>query len=150
MTRTMLALGLGLFAAQASALDLDWMAGDWCGGENGGATQETWTTGAGGLLLGMHKDHEAGGRTAFEFLRVEVEGERAAYVSQPGGQPPTRFELIEHGPDNALFANPQHDFPKRIGYRREDKVLRAWIDDGIEGGQAMHWQWRRCFFVATK
>jgi hypothetical protein len=32
--------------------------------------------------------------------------------------------------DSVTFANPQHDFAKRIGYQRAGDALTAWIDGG--------------------
>jgi hypothetical protein len=56
----------------------------------------------------------------------------------------TRFDLIESGAQSVRFANPAHDFPKRIAYRRDGDVLSALIDDGSDSGQQMSWRWHRC------
>jgi hypothetical protein len=86
------------------------------------------------------------GRTAsFEFLRITRSKEGVfAYVAQPSGVPPTTFTLGDLSkPDQNLFVNEQHDFPKRVGYQRVDQnSLLAWIDGG-EGQRRMEYPMKR-------
>jgi hypothetical protein len=81
----------------------------------------------------------------FEFQRIESWPEGIAYVAQPGGQPPTRFALIEQASRRVVFANPAHDFPQRILYWLDDAgALHARIEgpkDGKTVGQ--EWTWTR-------
>ena len=44
--------------------------------------------------------------------------------------------LVRSGPGEAVFENPEHDYPQRVGYRRigTDSVL-AWIDGTNNGTQ---------------
>jgi hypothetical protein len=52
-------------------------------------------------------------------------------VAQPGGRPPTDFKLTKWDGTEAIFENPQHDFPKRVLYRRlPDNVVVAKVDGG--------------------
>ena len=74
-----------------------------------------------------------GDRTAsFEFLRIEVRGESIFYVASPKGRcPATDFKLTRLSGQEAVFENPEHDFPKRIIYRKNsDGSLVASIDAG--------------------
>jgi hypothetical protein len=123
---------------------LAWMAGTWEGREASGVEmEEVWLAPKGGSLLGLHRD-VAGGRTvSFEFLRIAAEKEGLVYWASPAGRPATPFKLTESGPRRAVFANPAHDFPKKILY---------WIDEAgalharIEGdgpGKAQEWTWRK-------
>ena len=50
-------------------------------------------------------------------------------MAQPQGNPPTAFALqSDSAADEAVFTNPAHDFPTRIGYRRvSNDALLAWI-----------------------
>ena len=104
--------------------DLAWIEGHWVGSDGPLQMEEIWTSAAGGALVGLHKDVSTRGGTprmvSFEFLRIEAGSEGIVYVAQPGGQPPTRFALIEHAGRRVVFANPAHDFPQRILY---------WLDD---------------------
>ncbi len=132
--------GLLLFATMAPAVagNLDWLAGHWCNDRG----EELWLPERSGLMLGINRSAH-GGRTFFEFLRIEIEGDEARYLAQPGGRPPTSFTGSASAEHSVEFRNPQHDFPKRIRYWRDEDALHAAIDDG-EGGKEMRFAWERC------
>lgn len=142
--------GRGQARPKASAADLAWLEGHWAGTDGPLQMEEIWTSAAGGALVGLHKDVavRAGGApkmVSFEFLRIESGPDGFAYVAQPGGRPPTRFPLVEHGPKRAVFANPAHDFPQRILYWMDDAgALHARIE-GPKGGKTVgeEWTWTR-------
>jgi hypothetical protein len=136
--RSILCSVLFVLALPAHAVDLGWLSGHWCN-ESG---EELWLPERGGLLLGLSRS-EYGGRTHFEFLRIETDAEGTRYVAQPGGRPPTVFSLSASEAHSAEFRNPEHDFPKRIRYWRNGDALGAAIDDG-DGGKAMQFAWTRC------
>ena len=129
--------------------DLAWMEGHWVGSDGPLQMEEIWTSAAGGVLVGLHKDVATRGGSApkvwFEFQRIESGAEGIAYDAQPGGQPPTRFALIERAARRVVFANPAHDFPQRILYWLDDAgALHARIEgpkDGKTVGQ--EWTWTR-------
>ena len=117
------------------------MEGHWVGSDGPLQMEEVWTSTSGGALIGLHKDVSTRGGAArvvsFEFLRIEVGTEGIAYVAQPGGQPPTRFALIEQTARRVVFANPAHDFPQRILYWLDDAgALHARIE-GPKGGKTV-------------
>ncbi|MGH8178831.1 MAG: DUF6265 family protein [Steroidobacter sp.] len=139
-------LGVVLFSVTAMGddkPDLDWLAGAWCGGEHGVSIEEHWLPERGGLMLGVSRTVSTR-RTDFEFLRIEFTSAGARYVAQPGGKPPTRFELVHSAPNEATFANPQHDFPKRVRYVRNGDSLTARVDGGSDDSDAEEYKWRRC------
>jgi hypothetical protein len=137
-------LSAALALAPVPAPDFDWLAGRWCGGNNGVRSEEIWTDGAHGTAVGLHRDLGEGGKVAFEFMRIEVRGRDATFFGQPGGRPATAFAAIRVEPRAIVFENAGHDYPKRIGYARtNDDTLEAWIDGG-EGSDATRWSWRRC------
>ena len=97
--------------------DLSWIAGSWAGEKDGIASEEHWTTPAGGGLVGMHKDVRQGRMVAFEFLRIAVDAAgRVCYLASPGGAPATSFCAVEGGARRVVFENLEHDFPQRILY----------------------------------
>lgn len=125
---------------------LAWLAGSWGGTQDGVASEEHWTSAAGDGLVGMHKDVKAGKMTGFEFLRVEVDGQRRiCYVSMPGGAPPTSFCAVEVGERRVVFENREHDFPQRILYWLDGEGrLHARIEGAAGSGErAMEWVWSR-------
>jgi hypothetical protein len=129
--------------------DLAWIEGHWVGSDGPLQMEEIWTSAAGGALVGLHKDVSTRGGTArmvsFEFLRIEAGSEGLVYVAQPGGQPPTRFALVEQAGRRVVFANPAHDFPQRILYWLDDAgALHARVE-GPKGGRTVgqEWTWTR-------
>jgi hypothetical protein len=132
-------------SAAASVDDFSWLAGAWCGEQDGIAYEETWMAPRGGLALGLHRDIRNGKAIGFEFLRIEMRDGRPAYVSQPNGRPPTVFPLVSSAERTVVFGNDRHDYPRRIRYELVDvSTLKARIDDGTDNGQAQEWVWRTC------
>jgi hypothetical protein len=87
----------------------------------------------------------AGDKTVeFEYLRLEQRADGVYYVAHPKARcPGTDFKLTRASATEAVFENPQHDFPKRIIYRKTaDDSLTATIDAG-EGSKAMSFAYKR-------
>jgi hypothetical protein len=139
------ALIVFFLALSAHAADLpSWMAGRWTGTESGVKMEEHWTNGDGGLMLGMHRDVAANGKTAFEFLRIEKRGDSLVYLAMPGGKPATAFPLKSMTSDKIIFENKQHDFPQRIAYWRDGAKLCARVEGTIGGKEeSEQWCWSR-------
>ena len=150
MTTATVALVLALAAEPAAAAppaktvaSLAWMAGSWEGPDAEGVeNEEVWLAPKGGAMLGVHRDVAHGKAVSFEFFRVSEEPAGVTYWASPKGRPAVPFVLAESGPRRVVFANPEHDFPKRILYWLDDRgALHARIEG--DGGQAMEWTWRR-------
>ena len=116
-----------------SISDLSWMSGDWQSPAGGRSqVEEHWTKPAGASMMGMSRT-VVGEKTAeFEYLRIEQRTDGIYYVAHPKARcPGTDFKLTRSSASEAVFENPQHDFPKRIIYRRTgDDSLTASIDGG--------------------
>ncbi len=132
----LLLLALPLSAAEPVVDDLAWISGHWSEGE----VEELWLAPKGNLMLGMSRTVRKTGKVAFEFIRIAKTPDGIAYIAQPGGKPPVSFLLVESKPGRVVFANPQHDFPKRIVYELRDGKLCARVDDGKDGDE---WCWSR-------
>lgn len=132
-----LTLTLPLFAAEPAIEDLRFMAGHW----SGNGVEEVWLAPAGNLMTGMNRMVRSDGRAAFEFLRIAVTPDGITYFAQPSGRPATAFRLVEVSPDRAVFANPDHDFPKRIIYALRDGKLCARVEG--DDGKGQEWCWGR-------
>jgi hypothetical protein len=137
----------GAAPAPTAAQRVGWLAGCW-GGEKGTTRfREIWTVASPDLVLGINVTTSPSKPAEFEYLRIETREGHMALVPQPGGAPPTRFELslAEEAADTAMFVNPQHDFPKRIAYRKLEggASLLAWIDGGAEGSMRMEYPMKR-------
>src|ERR1051325_8471544 len=125
--------------------DLAWIAGDWQT-EPGGRRQieEHWTQAAGASMMGMSRTVAGDKTVEFEYLRIEQRADGIYYVAHPKARcPGTDFKLTRASATEAVFENPQHDFPKRIIYRRtSDDSLTASIDGG-EGTNSISFAFRR-------
>jgi hypothetical protein len=109
---------------------LKWLAGSWRMENAGKVIEEQWTTPAGGIMLGVGRTIANGKAVEFEFLRIEQRGDSLVYVAQPGGQAPTEFKLETATENEVVFANLQHDFPKKVRYTRNaDGTVTARIED---------------------
>jgi len=128
------------FAQLPDDLDgLRWLAGCWELRTGTSVTHEHWMAPLGGLMLGMSRTVVRGVARGHEALRIQsVEG-RVTYVAQPDGQPATSFVATSVTDTLAAFANPSHDFPQKVSYRRRLGVdsLHARIE-GMRGGVLRH------------
>lgn len=120
------------------------LIGGWRSEGRGSVAQEIWTQPHGGSMFGTSRTERGERLLQFELLRVFVGDDGGlVYEARPGGGPATRFRLAAHGEGRVTFANPDHDFPRRIHYWREGDALRAAIDDGTDGGRRMEFGWSR-------
>lgn len=149
MMKYLLAAGLMMTGcASATADDLSqpyshhfaWIEGHWRSESEGRVSEEIWTNGEGGLFLGVNRTIRDGQARGFEFLRIIVTDEGAAYCAQPGGGEAVCFDWVQSGMmlvDDAgvavagtvEFANPDHDFPQIITYQGGGDQLTATISD---------------------
>ena len=125
--------------------DLGWLVGDWQTGPGGRAqTEEHWTKAGGGSMIGMGRTIAGEKTWEFEYLRIEQRADGIFYVAHPKGQcPGTDFKLTRSSATEAVFENPQHDFPKRILYRKTGHDTLVATIDGGEGAKSMSVTYQR-------
>ena len=134
-------------AAQAkdtAASRAGFMAGCW---EQTGAqtVRETWRQASDDFLIGTGTTVAGGALREFEFSRVESKEGVVAYIAQPQGAPPTRFTLDPASKkDEAIFVNMQHDFPKRVAYRKTGADTLVAFVDGGEGTKRIEYSYKAC------
>ncbi len=129
--------------AAAGVDALGWLAGCWEGEGGGGRNQECWMAPEGGMMLGVSRVLSERD-TQFEFLRLAPHGDRLALLASPGGKPAVAFLLVESVEGLAVFANPEHDFPQRITYRRDGDALTARVEAEHNGEwRGFDIAWRR-------
>jgi hypothetical protein len=133
--------------SRAQSLDeLAFMAGCWEGPISGtGTIEEMYSTPSENLIVGTTRYLRSGRAVQFEFTRIESSGEEIVLTPYPGGvASPASFELTTLEPGRAIFEAPEHDFPKRIIYRRNaDGSRTARIDGGEGSPDAMEWHMQR-------
>ncbi len=131
--------GLVIFGAaaedSANVDDLAWLAGCWADVGDSQRVEECWLTPRGGMMLGLNRTARDDGRGAFEYLRIAPDEDGiVTYFASPSAKPATPFRLMSHGPRQATFENPDHDFPQRIIYRiGDDGVLRIRVEAEADG-----------------
>lgn len=142
MIRSIVVLGILLFAVQDRASSarsaLDWMAGHWCMHLGDNTFEEFWLSPHLGQTIGLGRAISGEHVGTFEYMRiVEVESVRK-FIAQPDGAEPTTFLEVDSGADWIRFENPDHDFPQRVEYRREDDRLHAIISGpGADGDEVV-------------
>lgn len=116
---------------------LGWLKGCWAGGSGAREVEEQWTKPAGKSMLGLSRTVAEGRTVAYEFIRiVEEEDGTIYYVAKPSNQREARFKLAHLTASEAVFENPEHDFPQRVIYRLEkDGSLFARIEGVSRGKQ---------------
>lgn len=131
-------------SASAGLADFAFMAGCWEGtfqAERGsGIIEEHYTSPSENLMLGTTRYLLEGRTVMFEFAKLEAADGGIVLTPYPRGQPSEHgFKLTQVAEGDATFEAPEHDFPKRIRYRRDGETLVARIDDGAGGVES---EWR--------
>jgi hypothetical protein len=112
-----------LFAVSASAgstgVDgLGWLQGCWEGRDGEATVAEQWMKPDGRSMLAMSRTVKGGKTVGYEFVRVwEDEAGSVYFTAKPAGQAEASFKLVRSSASEAVFENPDHDFPQRIVYR---------------------------------
>ena len=123
---------------------LEWMSGNWVRSHEKVLQEEYWSTPAGGVMVGIHRDAFVGRNAFFEYLRIEQRDDDVFYVAVPSNQKQAEFKLTTLEENRAVFENPEHDFPTKIVYERDGDMLTAIVSGLIDGEErSSGWQWKR-------
>lgn len=130
-------------AADAPSIEaLDWLSGDWVSEGDARWTEEHWTHPRGGAMLGLGRSGKEARMVGFELMRITTESDGGiVFWGAPGGRRPVPFRLVSQDGTEVAFENPQHDFPKRITYKREGDRLTATVSGGDESDKS--WTYER-------
>ncbi|HET8833896.1 MAG TPA: DUF6265 family protein [Gemmatimonadales bacterium] len=142
----LLGLGAAGTAMDGSRPELPaWLAGCWELSQGGRHAVEMWMPPEAGMMLGASRTTKDGQVREFEQLRLELAGDTLVYTAVPSGQTEAAFRSVEITETGFTVANPAHDFPQRIGYRRQGTdSLIAWIEGpGKDGVKRIEYPMRR-------
>jgi hypothetical protein len=115
---------------------LRWLSGCWEQRSARSTIQEFWTTPDGGNLFGIGRTIAGDSTASFEIMRIFERGGKLVFAAQPSGQQLAEFTEQELTDSTVVFANPTHDFPQFVRYRRRGAdELHARVD-GKMGGKA--------------
>jgi hypothetical protein len=92
-------------------------------------------------MFGIARTVRDGATTIFEYMRIVEEERGLVFIAQPNGAPPARFPLVSQARNEIVFANPEHDYPQRIVYRREGNVLSGTVSLA-DGSRPMSWTYQ--------
>ena len=124
-----------LLQTPVSLDQLSWISGCWEARAGNRVTVEQWMKPAGGLMMGMSRTVVNDKAAEYEFLQIRQQGSDVFYVARPSGQAEAAFKLVRSSRSEAVFENPEHDFPQRIIYRLEGDGRLAAAIEGTQGGK---------------
>ncbi len=138
-----LLLAAAPLTAQSAARSLpEWMAGTWMTEDGASWSDEVWTDPRGGLMLGIARTGFGPRLENWELAQIRQRADGTiTFLAQPQGKPATEFPMVLVSEEAIEFANPANDYPQRIRYWRQGKLLMAEISK-IDGSQAMRWNYR--------
>ena len=126
-------IGLPALVGLAGIDRVGWLAGCW---EARGATrtiEEQWSAPRGGTMIGTSRTLRGDSTVAYEMVLLRSDAAGLAYEAHPGGQPAATFRSTQVSDSLVVFANPGHDFPQRVIYRRRGDSLHARIEGTVNG-----------------
>ena len=132
----LLLLSTTLFAQDFKIENLGWISGCWQSEnkEKNSSVTEFWTPVAGQSMFGVSRTIRGGKTADYEYLRIVQDDKGIFYIAKPRANPEeTSFKLTKLSRTEAIFENPTHDFPQKIIYRIEGKVLFARVEGNNEG-----------------
>ncbi len=129
-----LALAKGLAQTPAKVEQVAWLTGCWEYNTEARTVEEHWMTPRGHTMLGAGRTVQGEKLLEFEMVLIREQDGHLAYQAHPSGQPSTVFLSRSIGEREIVFENLKHDFPQRVGYKREEDSLVAWIE-GLRNGQ---------------
>lgn len=109
-----------------------WLLGCWQSDD--GSEVEAWAEEPDGSMIGFAISLSQGRLAFYELLSIRRTGDGTLiYTAHPAGQSRTVFTAVAPPAGGVLFANPEHDYPQEIGYRREGGRMIATIS--AQGGE---------------
>lgn len=146
--KTLLSLLFVLFAAPLAAQSglnsplPAWMAGTWMMEDGASWSDEVWTDPRGGVMLGVSRSGFGPDLNNWEIAQIRVKRDGSvAFIVQPEGKQAVEFPMVLVSEEAIEFANPANDYPQRIRYWRQGKLLMAEISL-LDGSRSMRWNYR--------
>ena len=134
-------------AAHAHELP-SWMAGCWVQTEGDAWTEECWTGPRADIMLGSSRTGEGDNLRFWETMQIVLDQENEdgpvwpmVMWASPLGEQRTMFTLESSDAPGVSFINSENDYPQRIRYWRDDKLLMAEISM-LDGSNQRRWSYR--------
>lgn len=115
----------------------EWLAGGWELTSGTGWGDEYWTPPRGGIMIGAARIGKETALSSFESMRIGYdEGGKLAFWAMPQWTTQSKFLMAKQTDNEIVFENSAHDYPQRVRYWRDGKLLKAEISL-INGSKAM-------------
>ena len=147
--RCVLAVALTLLfqaplSTPASIDRVAWLTGCWEYSSGSRIVEEHWMAPRAHTMIGVGRTVQGEKLIEHESVVIREQDGQLAYEAHPSGQAPAVFLSQTIGDREIVFENLQHDFPQRVGYKRNGERLHAWVE-GPRNGQT-----RRVEFPYTR
>lgn len=146
MKRQILTIALLMMPTSALAAAPDplpaWLTGAWAlkNGDEWG--DEYWTPPRGGIMIGAARMGKGDKLIVWESTRIGYDEDGTlAFWAMPRGVPATKFRMLSRGATEIVFTNAAHDYPQRVRYWREGRMLKAEIAL-IDGSKAFRFDYQ--------
>jgi hypothetical protein len=103
-----------------------WLAGCWKQVEGERWVEECWMAPRGDIMLGAGRAGRGDALTNWEAMQIGRNSEGIlTFWASPDGAPRVAFTLQAQSPEQVTFVNRAHDYPQRVRYWRDGRLLRA-------------------------
>jgi hypothetical protein len=136
----------GMSYSQTDFEKLSWIVDRWVSTDGESISYEHWEKSSDNLLTGGSETVKNGDTLFAEKLKIEYYEGNIYYIADVKHNPaPVRFKLVSLSESEAVFENPEHDFPQRITYKQMEGSLHASIE-----GPGKDNKWKKIDFIMNK
>jgi hypothetical protein len=108
---------------------LSWIVDRWVSSNGESTSYEHWEKVSETMFTGSSETVKNGDTLFSEKLKIEFTDGNIYYVADVKHNPePVKFKLISFSESEAVFENPEHDFPQKITYKHVEGNLHASIE----------------------
>ena len=124
---------------------LHWLARCWERVSGERTIEEQWMRPRGRSMLGMGRTVRGDSTVEYELMRIVERESDLVFIAQPSGLAQAEFVASVLTDSAVTFANPAHDFPQRVLYRRGTADSLWARIEGVSGGKVrgLHFRYRR-------
>ena len=125
---------------------LSWIIDRWVSTDGESTSYEHWEKVNETLFSGGSETMKNGDTVFAEKLKIELIEGSVYYVADVAHNPaPVKFKLTFLTDTEAIFENPEHDFPQKISYKYIEGNLNASIEGPSKKGD-----WRKVDFIMNR
>ena len=110
-----------------------WLQGCWQTTAGDRVVEEQWTAPRAGIMLSMGRTVRGNQLVEYEWVLLREHDGMLEYEAHPSGQPSAVFTAGTATANDVVFENAAHDFPQRVGYKRDGDSLLAWVEGTTNG-----------------